>query len=51
MACLAGNINRLFSAGAAISGDGRSVAFESDANNLVPGDTNLTRDVFVHDLR
>jgi Tol biopolymer transport system component len=39
------------SGGAAISGDGRSVAFESDANNLVPGDTNLTRDVFVHDLR
>jgi len=39
------------SAGAAISGNGRSVAFESDANNLVPGDTNLTRDVFVHDLR
>jgi len=39
------------SSGAAISGDGRSVAFESDANNLVPGDTNLTRDVFVHNLR
>jgi Tol biopolymer transport system component len=39
------------SSGAAISGDGRSVAFESDANNLVPGDTNLTRDIFVHDLR
>ena len=39
------------SSSAAISGDGRSVAFESDANNLVPGDTNLARDVFVHDLR
>jgi hypothetical protein len=39
------------SGGAAISGDGRSVAFESDANKLVPGDTNLTRDVFVHNLR
>jgi Tol biopolymer transport system component len=39
------------SSGAAISGDGRSVAFESDASNLVPGDTNLTRDVFVHNLR
>jgi Tol biopolymer transport system component len=39
------------SSGAAISGDGRFVAFESDANNLVLGDTNLKRDVFVHDLR
>jgi Tol biopolymer transport system component len=34
----------------AISGDGRYVAFGSDANNLVPGDTNNTGDVFVHDL-
>jgi Tol biopolymer transport system component len=33
-----------------ISGDGRIVAFESDADNLVPGDTNRTGDVFVHDL-
>jgi Tol biopolymer transport system component len=32
-----------------ISADGRYVAFESYANNLVPGDTNLTGDVFVHD--
>ena len=32
-----------------ISGDGRFVAFESGASNLVPGDTNLTGDVFVHD--
>lgn len=32
-----------------ISGDGRWVAFESSATNLVPGDTNGTRDVFVHD--
>jgi Tol biopolymer transport system component len=39
------------SSGAALSGDGHFVAFESDANNLVPGDTNLKRDVFVHDLR
>jgi Tol biopolymer transport system component len=31
----------------AISADGRSVAFESDADNLVPGDTNGRRDVFV----
>jgi Tol biopolymer transport system component len=32
-----------------ISGDGRYVAFSSDANNLVSDDTNSTRDVFVHD--
>ena len=34
----------------AISGDGRYVAFASTANNLVPGDTNATIDVFVRDL-
>jgi Tol biopolymer transport system component len=33
----------------AISGDGRFVAFYSDASNLVPGDTNRARDVFAHD--
>lgn len=33
----------------AISRDGRFVAFTSDAANLVPGDTNGVRDVFVHD--
>jgi signal peptidase I len=33
----------------AISGDGRFVAFESKARNLVPGDTNRREDVFVHD--
>lgn len=32
-----------------ISADGRYVAFESYANNLVPGDTNGTWDIFVHD--
>ena len=32
-----------------ISGDGRFVAFDSWAGNLVPGDTNLADDVFVHD--
>jgi Tol biopolymer transport system component len=32
-----------------ISGDGRYVAFASDATNLVPGDTNGIQDVFVHD--
>jgi len=32
-----------------ISADGRFVAFASRASNLVPGDTNGTWDVFVHD--
>ena len=35
--------------GYAISADGRFVAFESSASNLVPGDTNGWADVFVHD--
>jgi Tol biopolymer transport system component len=35
---------------AAISGNGRYVAFGSDATNLVANDTNGDRDVFVHDL-
>jgi Tol biopolymer transport system component len=34
-----------------ISGDGRYVAFVSDADNLVPGDTNKASDVFLKDLR
>jgi len=33
----------------AISADGRYVAFESAASNLVPNDTNLSFDIFVHD--
>ena len=33
----------------AISSDGRYVAFESNADNLVGGDTNLAPDIFVHD--
>jgi len=37
--------------GPSISIDGRYVAFSSDATNLVAGDTNLSRDVFVHDLQ
>jgi Tol biopolymer transport system component len=32
-----------------VSADGRYVAFDSDASNLVPGDTNGNTDVFVHD--
>lgn len=33
----------------ALSADGRYVAFDSDADNLVPGDTNRAKDVFVYD--
>lgn len=33
----------------ALSGNGRFVAFESDAPNLVAGDGNGARDIFVHD--
>jgi len=32
-----------------ISGDGRYVAFETNASNLVAGDTNLVDDIFVRD--
>lgn len=32
-----------------ISADGRYVAFDSGASNLVPGDTNGISDIFVHD--
>jgi len=32
-----------------ISSDGRFVAFQSEATNLVPGDTNGRTDIFVHD--
>jgi Tol biopolymer transport system component len=35
---------------AAISPDGRYVAFDSEASNLVGGDTNGVRDVFLRDL-
>jgi Tol biopolymer transport system component len=35
--------------GAIVSSDGRFVAFQSSATNLVPGDTNGTWDVFVRD--
>jgi Tol biopolymer transport system component len=34
-----------------ISGDGRYVVFDSDATDLVAGDTNGTTDAFVRDLR
>jgi RHS repeat-associated protein len=34
-----------------LSADGRFVLFESDASDLVPGDMNARRDVFVRDLQ
>jgi len=37
------------SSGSAISADGRFVAFESSAGNLVPGDSNGGLDIFVYD--
>jgi hypothetical protein len=39
----------LSSAMPSVSGDGRYIAFSSDATNLVPLDTNLNEDVFVYD--
>ena len=33
-----------------ISADGRYVAFISESNNLVPGDTNGFKDLFIHDM-
>ena len=36
---------------AAVSADGRFVAFQSYATNLVPNDTNGTYDIFVHDRK
>ncbi len=35
--------------GLSLSGDGRYAAFSGYASNLVPGDTNHTQDVFLHD--
>jgi len=37
--------------GAVISGNGRFIAFASDATNLVDRDTNRARDVFLHDRK
>ena len=44
-----GNEGNGSSSGGAISADGRFVAFESSATNLVTGDTNGAPDVFVRD--
>jgi len=38
-----------FACPACVSADGRFVAFFSSANNLVPGDTNFSEDIFVRD--
>ena len=46
----AGNQGNAPSFGPSISADGRFVAFTSIASNIVPGDTNNNRDVFVRDL-
>ncbi len=35
--------------GAAVSADGRWIAYHSDSENLVPGDTNGAGDIFVYD--
>ncbi|MEG4024174.1 MULTISPECIES: calcium-binding protein [unclassified Microcoleus] len=45
----AGNQGNSVSYSPSISADGRFVAFESFASNLVPGDTNDERDIFVRD--
>lgn len=42
-------LERADSSEPSLSADGRFIAFTSSADNLVPGDTNLVRDVFVHD--
>ena len=44
-----GRAGNALSQSASTSADGRYVVFESQASNLVPGDTNHTSDIFVHD--
>jgi Tol biopolymer transport system component len=50
-AALHGGVGNATSRAAAISADGRFVAFESSATDLVAGDRDGVRDVFVRDLR
>jgi hypothetical protein len=45
-----GNPHVANGAGTSISADGRYVVFQSDADNLVPGDGNQVEDIFVRDL-
>jgi hypothetical protein len=42
-----GTLGHGWSSGPAISADGRFVSFTSDAHDLVEGDSNGVRDVFV----
>src|SRR5262249_1290315 len=44
-----GNSGLGVSSAPSISADGQRIVFESDAPNLVPGDTNGTTDVFLYD--
>lgn len=46
-----GNNSSPWQTPAAVSQDGRFVAFASAADNLVAGDTNVSTDIFVHDRR
>src|SRR6185436_676867 len=46
----AGNEAQGPSSSPVLSFDGRFAAFESSAPNLVPGDTNATRDIFVVEI-
>jgi Tol biopolymer transport system component len=48
---LAGRESDARSGSVGISADGRTIAFTSAATNLVDGDINARRDVFVHDRR
>lgn len=41
----------IYAYGTFLSGDGRFVGFETELDNLVPGDTNGSYDVFVRDLQ
>ena len=43
--------NKDYSSFPSISGDGRYVVFQSDATNLVTGDTNAKTDIFLHDTQ
>jgi hypothetical protein len=45
------NAHSYISAIPSISGDGRFIAFPSIADNLVPDDTNMQKDIFVHDMQ
>ena len=45
----AGTHGNYGSTGPVISSDGRYIAYSSDADNIVPGDTDMSSDVFVRD--